>query len=397
MTSASRFLICVGLIFVPGGLLAQAQVIKSPIGSPVDHPVLAASPVVTAGAWRKGLERFGESLVSENLRLRGYQVENLKLPGNHGIDLIAAKRAADGRLLDVRLVEVKTHYGSGMPHLGETLAGRQMSRTWLSARLRALRASGSEGKALALEISRFYKASGIPIERLGELHDVNLRWMKYVVRDPITLRECAGPVSIPRFLKKIASQPGAARAWAMRHLAVADQLQRARMERWLSGTPTARAFDRVVAGRLVMVQEEQALRGVRRLVRFTGRAAIVIAVAMDSYEIYGHIRDYRLGKLSQREFVVALARSGGGIAGAWAGASGGAWAGGWIGGLGGPVAWVTVPVGAIIGGAAGGIGGYFGGSYLGQSAARAWYAGLDRRVREQTSTWMKHAGSPFIQ
>ena len=115
---------------------------------------------------------------------------------------------------------------------------------------------------------------------------------------------------------------------------------------------------------------------------------------MDAYEIYGHVRDYRLGNLSQREFIIALARSGGGIAGAWAGATGGAWAGAVIGAYGGPWAWVTVPVGGFIGGAIGGVAGYFGGSYAGELTAQAWYGSLDRNVRDQISEWLRETPTP---
>ena len=90
----------------------------------VDHPLFAAQPIRTAGAWRKGVERFGETLAHGSLRLRGYEVINMKLPGNHGIDLIAVKRSADGTVADIRLVEVKTHYGAG-PRLARRALGHK--------------------------------------------------------------------------------------------------------------------------------------------------------------------------------------------------------------------------------------------------------------------------------
>jgi hypothetical protein len=127
-------------------------------------------------------------------------------------------------------------------------------------------------------------------------------------------------VSIQGLLKRVSShstQP-VYQAWAMRHLSQFDQLRQARMGDWLNASSSTRAFDRVSSSRLALLEEKQALRGARRgLVRAAGRVAIVVAVAMDAYEIYGHVRDYRLGKLSQQEFISALAHSGGGIAGAW--------------------------------------------------------------------------------
>src|SRR5205807_1926076 len=124
-----------------------------------------------------------------------------------------------------------THYGSGRPHLGRTDVGQQMSRQWLADRLRALRASGEQGRRLALDISRFRRAEGIPLERLGEIHDVNLRTGKYTIRNPITMAERAGPMSIERLLNRVSThsaQP-ASQSWAMRHLSQFDQLRQARM------------------------------------------------------------------------------------------------------------------------------------------------------------------------
>jgi hypothetical protein len=248
-----------------------------------------------------------------------------------------------------------------------------------------------------LEISRFHKAQGIPLERLGEVHDINLRTGKYTIRNPISMAELAGPMSIQRLLKDFTShsnQPSY-KAWAMRHLAKFDQLRQARMGHWLSGTPSTRALDRISSPQLHLFEEKQALRGSQRgLMRAAGRIAVFVAVAMDTYEIYGHVRDFRGGKLSQREFIIALARSGGGIAGAWGGAAGGAWVGMQIGAFGGPWAWVTVPAGGVVGGLFGGVVGYFGGSYAGEFTAQAWYGALDRNVRDQVSRWLKETPNP---
>lgn len=386
------------LFLVGQGMAVHAQGVLAPVANPVDHPLVATHPVRTAGVWRQGLGRFGESLAGGSLRLRGYEVADMKLPGNQGIDLVAVKRTAAGSVADVRLIEVKTHYGTSKPRLGQTRVGTQMSRQWLADRLRALRASGAQGRRLALEISRFRRAEGIPLVRLGEVHDVNLRTGKYTIRNPVSMAERAGPMSIERLLTRVSShttQP-VSQTWAMRHLSQLDQLRQARMGNWLSASSSARAFDRISSTQIVLLEEKQALRGARRgLIRAAGRVAIVVAVAMDAYEIYGHVRDYRLGKLSQQELIIALARSGGGIAGAWGGAVGGAWVGMQIGALGGPWAWVTVPVGVVIGSGVGGVVGYLGGSYAGEFTAHAWYGTLDRTVRERVSAWLKEATNPI--
>jgi hypothetical protein len=341
--------------------------------------------------------RFGESLARESLRLRGYEVVDTKLPGNRGIDLMGVKRTPAGTISDMKLAEVKAHYGSSKPRLGQTRVGRQMSRQWLADRLRALRASGAQGRRLALDISRFRRAKGIPLERLGEIHDFNFRTGKYTIRDPVSMAERAGPMSIKRLLKDISThstQP-ASKSWAMRHLSRFDQIRQARMGSWLAASSSTRALNRVSSTRVALLLEKEALRGTRRaLARAAGPVGLALAVAMDANEIYGHVRDYRLGKLSRREFIIALARSGGGIGGAWAGAAGGGWAGAQIGALGGPWAWVTVPGGAAIGMMVGGYVGYLGGSYVGEFTAQAWYGSLDRDVRERVSKWFKETSSP---
>lgn len=386
-----------GLFVVAQGATVHAQGVIAPVSGPVNHPLVAAHPVRTAGVWRQGVGRFGESLASGYLRLRGYEVIDMKLPGNRRIDLVAVKRTAAGTVTDIRLIEVKTHYGSRQPHLGQTRVGTQMSRQWLADRLRALRASGEQGRKLALDISRFRKAEGIPLERLGEVHDINLRTGEYTIRNPVSMAERAGPMSIERLLNRISghsTQP-ASQTWAMRHLSQFDQLRQAKMGNWLSASSSTRAFVRLTSTQIALLEEKQALRGARRgLVRAAGRVALVVAVAMDAWEIYGHVRDYRLGKLSQPEFIIALARSGGGIAGAWSGAAGGARVGMQIGAHGGPWAWVTVPVGGVIGGAVGGVSGYFAGSYAGEFTAQAWYDSLDRNLRERVSGWLKETPNP---
>src|SRR5580700_1873184 len=127
-----------------------AAPITEPVAKAVDHPLFATDPTRSAGLWKRGIERYGESLANRSLWLRGYDVLDGKLAGNQGIDLIGTKRDAAGRLTDVRLVEVKTHYGKGKPRLGETQHGIQTSRKWFTDRLMKPRARGTEGRSLAL-------------------------------------------------------------------------------------------------------------------------------------------------------------------------------------------------------------------------------------------------------
>jgi hypothetical protein len=380
------------------GAFAKAQVVMSPVALPVDHPLVADHPVRTAGTWRKGIGEFGESFADGTLKLRGYRVTNIKLPSNHGVDRVAVKYNASGKLIDVRLVEVKAHYGKGKPRLGMTKNGQQMSRKWLADWFRKLRSTGKVGILLAREISVFRKVSGIPLERLGEVHDINLRSGTYTIRNPMTLAERGGPMSIQRELNELASRSRspAAKTWAHLHLTQLEPLHRTRMRNWMSLGQRGNAFVRVTSTRVAVLEARQALRGARRvLVGAAGLVGTAVAVALDAYEIYGHVRDYRSGNLSRREFVTAIARSGGGITGAGAGVPVGAWVGAQLGALGGPLAPITVPAGVVIGAGVGGVAGYFGGSYVGETAAAAWYKSLDKNVRRDVNRWLAETPTPL--
>lgn len=389
--------IAVGLFIAARSMPAGAQIVI-PVRAAVDHPLVLTLPVRTQALWRKGVEGFGESFVSQSLKLRGYEVHDSKIAGDRGIDLIAMKRNTAGKVTDVRLIEVKTHYGERSPRLGETKHGLQTSRTWFANRLEKLRLRGADGRSLALEISRFRKSGGVPIDQIGEVHDVNLRQMKYTIRNPVTLGERAGPLSISRELNEIAARIPECRPWALQHLAQSDQIGQARMSAWLTGDPASRAFDEVTVTRLISIEDKQALRGAgKAFAHAAGRLALVVAIAMDVHEIYGHIWHYDSGSISRAEFVVALSRSGGGIVGSWAGATGGAVAGAWVGAFGGPLAWATVPVCGLIGAVTGGVVGYVGGSYIGDAAAKAWYRSLDHTIKKRIDQWLKLAPTPFTR
>ncbi len=391
--------ISVGLLLANASLVL-AQGVAMPVCPPVDHPVVVTNPVRTSAVWRKNVEGFGEDLIRNTMELRGYKMQNIKLPGNHGIDLFALKRNPAGQIVDLKIIEAKAHYGKGMPHLGQTISGKQMSRKWLADRLRALRNAGGEGKTLARDISHFQKEQGLSILQLAEVHDINLRTGRYTIRDPITLRARSGPMSIEKLLKNVASRTRnlQIRAWSVRHLDRFDRILQARMQNWLGGSARSRVFGRLFGSRLVAVASKLSLRGAGRcLARCAGPIGLAVAIAMDANEMYGHVRDYQRGSISRRECYIALASSGGGIAGAWAGAAGGAWAGGGIGAVVGVVLFdeITIPVGAFVGGVAGGIGGYFCGSCAGDAAARAFYGKLDEKVRNQVNQWVVNTGNPF--
>ena len=385
------------MLFSTNSAFSKTPNQMSPIARAVDHPITASHPVRTAGVWRKGIGEFGETFAAANLKARGYHVTEVKLGSNNGVDRVAFKRDPSGVLTEVKFVEVKAHYGKGRPRLGMTKSGPQMSRKWLADWLRKLRNSGPSNKALAKEISTFLKAQRIPIERLGEVHDINLRLGKYTVRNPITLAERSGPMSIERLLKNLASRSRNQEisTWAKRNLSQLEKIRLTRMSCWLTGGKQSRAFDRVANKQLAVQVEKQSVKtGGRALLKAAGPIATAIAISVDAYEIYGHVADFRAGKISKREMWIAVSRSTGGISGAAIGAAGGAELGAAIGALGGPAAPATVPIGAVVGGAAGGIAGYQAGAYAGESAASVYYRTLDKNVKTTVDAWFLQTPLP---
>jgi hypothetical protein len=170
-----------------------------------------------------------------------------------------------------------------------------------------------------------------------------------------------------------------ARQWATRTLAQWHKIRATTMSQWLAEKTVVTRVSRNMAS---------ASRSLQRLARVAGPIGIAVAVGLDAYEISSHVRAYQRGDLSQRQMMVAVASSGGGIVGGVVGAKAGAVAGAWIGSFGGPFAWLTVPGGAIAGGTIGGVLGYYGGSTVTGTIAEAWYAKVDERVKAGVDKWI---------
>lgn len=343
--------------------------LAAPVGlvsPPVDHPVL--DPVgVKPSNWRPNLGAWGEGLADQTLRLRGYEVHSI---GNRGIDRIAVKRAADGSLKEVRIVEVKTN-DSAKPQLGKTkYNGRQMSRKWLAENLKKMRRSNDPRiKKLASEISRFSKASGRSLTSLGEVWHINPQTGKVTLytADAKTVKAL---FSMERLLTNIQrkARSQSVRDWATLHLAKLDQIKAARMAE-SSGQLSVSSASRRAAKRV--------------LARLAGPIALIAAVAIDVKQIADVEMAYRHGQISIRHRNMSHLRAAGGIAGAFAGFKIGAVAGVWAGAFGGPFAEITIPAGGIVGAAIGGVGGYFAGSAVAGYAATQWYGSIDSSVRER--------------
>lgn len=365
----------------------EAQIVSTVVTPPVNHPVTLPTGPRTPYVWRRQSGAWGESLVEQSLRLRGYEVLEVKSGSNHGIDRIAFKRDPTGALSDVRLIEVKTHRGR-RPVLSRTRAGRQMSRRWLAAKLKAMRVGGDPiARNLALEINRFRRQSGISPEMLGELHEINTRTGRYIRRNPVTLAQLSSQ-SIERQLKQLTTRlpSSSPRDWASRHLAQWEQISHTPLKTWSAkngvgahsllsrgSSPLAHA----VAGR--------SARRLTHLIRGAGPLGAAVAVSIDAHEIYEQIHSYRSGQINRRQLIQGLTRTGGGIVGAGSGAA----AGVWIGTFGGPFAWITVPVGGVIGGTVG----YFAGSAAGGAAVDVlWYSVIDQDIKKQIDAWLINTG-----
>jgi len=382
------------LVLLAAPRLAQAKsfvVAASPfVEHPVHHPIQSRSSSV----WRSRVGTWGENLAEESLRLRGFnEIHEIKNGSNNGIDRIAIKRGPNGEILDAKFVEVKTSR-SARPKLGRTrYGGTQMSRKWLATNFSKMRSSGDPVlKKLALELSRFRKVSGMPIESFGEIAHVNTKTGR-ITGYSADGRAVKYSQSIERLLKNVQAKAGTqqARNWATRTLSQWDQIRSARMSNWLGKSASQQSSKLVLsssgrglaATRMAVLRQSRSAMATRVLQRSAGRIAIVVALAMDAKELFDTEYAYRTGAISVRQRNIQLVSTLGGMGGAFAGASAGGLTGAWVGGFGGPIAWITVPAGGFFGAVIGGVGGYFGGSAVAGYGATAWYNSIDASVREK--------------
>ena len=378
----------------------------------VPHPVLAPlrPGVSPSDFWRKNSGAWGEDLVSEGLKLRGFEVH--ETPGCNGIDRIAVRRGPDGAIVEEKFVEVKTHRG-GTPKLGRTQVGKQMERQWLADKFRRLRTSSNpEMEKLTLEIARHRRKMGVPIENLGELHELNTRTGRYRIRSPRSMKVLADePVrALLERVQEAAISP-AARRWAGSSLDSLGEIQSTGMADWTghAGRPSVRGRNvggggegrsvlrgRAVVGRAALASTRRGVRGglTKAALRRAGPIAAAVALTVDAKELTSHVLAYRRGTIDRRQMHMAVASTGGGAfgsgAGAWAGSQIGAAVGVWFG----PLDWITIPVGMFIGGIVGGVMGYIGGSKGATAVVETVYDHLDDGVCEDLNEWM--LGASFL-
>lgn len=373
----------------------------------VDHPISLPTEHRSAFMWRSRTGAWGEGLAEQILRLRGFhEVHEFKSGSNGGIDRVAVKRGVNGSLEDVKFLEVKTSRGSS-PKLGQTrYGGRQMSRKWLGKNLVYMRRNGNESmRRLALDISRFRKATGRSIESLGEVMHVNTR--SGVVTGYLTDgRSVKYSDSVEHVLKNVQkrARSSSARRWATRSLANWDQISSGRLSSWLGTSVGQQSRKSLLATsgsvqsglRRGLVTQSRRVAVTKILVRAAGPVAVAIGLAIDAKELTDVEMSYRRGLISLRQRNVSHASTIGGLSGAFAGAWAGGATGAWLGAYGGPFAEITVPAGAFVGAVIGGVGGYVGGSAVAGYAATAWYDKVDSEVRNRfESEWVSLPAPAF--
>lgn len=387
------------LAIMPFSLKVAGQAAQSAMPLPIAHPAIDINLPYTTGAWRSALGTWGEGLVREELTLRGFEVYEPKVHGNKGIDAIAVKRNVLGEIVDIRIIEVKTRNGYGKPSLGNTKRGKQLSRAWLNDKLRIMRASGDpELKKLANDIRKFRERTGIAIEKLGELHEVNPRSGKLIVRNPITGAEISSQ-NIGKVLQTLSERAKApeVRKWAADQFKSLELIRSTTMSKYLgaSALRASVAFSAVssrasrYSGYLVD-KNISAIKMSRLVPKVIGRAAGPVGVAigtyMDAHELHEIVKKYQSGSISRSELYIQLSRTGGGMGGAAAGFAAGAALGAGFTSWTGPGAVVS----ALIGGGIGAGIGYIVGAELTAGAAQL-YVDLGQAAREHNvDKWVQN-------
>jgi len=379
----------------------------------VDHPVSSPVEGRSPTAWRHGVGQWGEGVGEQTLRLRGFnEVYEVKNGSNNGIDRIALKRAPDGRLLDFRIVEIKTSR-TDLPKLNRTRAGIQMDRDYLASKFRAMRNSGSaEVRKLATELSRFRRSSGRSLSSFGEVLHVKPTSNTIVgyATDGRTLKYKYSLEQTLRKLQARGSSP-ATRQWAARQLADLKRIRSANMQTWSrtaglvapspwpwsrnrfprhvyptvqsGGAMRGRLIPMAQVGRASMAARTGTSAGRSLLSSTARRAGPLIVVAFSAYDAYNTERAFALDRISVRERHASHARIGGGFAGGVAGGAAGAAGGAAIGAFTGPLAPICVPLFGIVGGIGGSVGGYIGGASAADYGVKSWYRLEDKETQRE--------------
>lgn len=343
---------------------------------PTSHPRSGRSFT----AYIQGSGQFGEDLVRRKLESEGWTWIDAKTGGNRGLDGVALRYDADGRVADLRFVEVKTHYG-GKPRLSQTAHGRQLSRQWLARQLKLLRNSGDERKvATALMISRALKQLGSnALASRGWLYSVDTKTGVIVAQPRVGSSEL---LSIRRAALAAALRgPGAkSRVHATRDLlrglrGFHSHKHYAALSK--SGRANWRMPSRDTLRRAPQMSRLLSGRTTRLATRALARSAGPLGVGMSIFTTGVLVEGYVSGSVTQRTLIrEASGAAGGTLAGMGTGMA--------LGSVAGPPGWV---VGSLVGGMLG---------YLaGDVAVDTYFATADAETRRNTLDWIRD--SPLSQ
>jgi hypothetical protein len=164
-------------------------------------------------------------------------------------------------------------------------------------------------KKLALELSRFRKASRLPVESFGEIAHVNTK-TGTLTGYSADGRAVKYSQSIEKLLKNVQAKAGTrqARNWATRTLSQWDQIRSSSMSNWLGKSVTQQSRKSVLANsgrglaatRTAVLRQSRSAMATKVLQRSAGRIAIVVALAMDAKELFDTEYAYRTGAISVR-------------------------------------------------------------------------------------------------
>ncbi|MBZ0137655.1 MAG: hypothetical protein K8I27_14915 [Planctomycetes bacterium] len=247
------------------------------------QPIQSVRPNITASTT---LGDFGEWLVQEDVRADGYKIHVHKRPGNQGIDLVATKRGAP-----LRIIEVKTRHRAWAKIGPDQLTAEGIrKRATDMAHPDSHWASRRNGRSILRRLDR-----GMPIEY--EAYKLNLKqnqYRHYVVREGKLVEVGRGRIDV--WLRSIEkTHPDRLTrmiARLHRHMFAVDRvIARGRLSPLLGKASiwTNRAAARVL--QVLRVQRQITLLGRVRGPRGSGQALRVGAflfLAMESAELYGH-------------------------------------------------------------------------------------------------------------
>jgi hypothetical protein len=374
----------------------------------VPHPGLQPLPDI---GWSQQLGKFGESVVREQLRARGFEVFDLNV-NSHGIDALALKRLPGGQL-DVRVVEVKTVTEGAEFRLGETRSGQQLSESWIADRLRqaADKHPDARTRQVAGELLERYRAH--PEQFKAELHGLSLREDAYrVLQADGRTRVVGRPADegrITRLLQRLGEQAPSeeVRREALRHFRQLDQLRASVRPAVAGPTTELGAAARSAAGELegaakvaVKTTAGAEVGVAAKGLKAASKGVVVAGAALEVYERGSRAveveRKFDSGEITDKERVTEHAKNvAGGVGGFSAalavGEAGAVTGASW----GAPLGPVGAAAGGVIGGVAGAVAGYVGGEKVGEVLAEvasdAIYAGVE--ATRTTGRWIGHRAS----